>query len=184
MAAKTDLFPLDPFFPIERSWLDRKARFPVEHGSIWVRNKGRDCLVFDMTIQASSAQAKNFYNFCEDHAVVGCTIRDKSHVRSITSSGAVRASNVVTITTTAAHELAVGDHVLIAVVTDASFNGSFVVVSVPSATTFTYAQVAANGSIGNNNSAACELRGANYKLSIVSSTPSGRNRVVMISRRF
>ena len=41
-----------------------------------------------------------------------------------------------------------------------------------------------NPASGNNNSAACELRGDNYKLTIQSTTPSGRNRVVMISRRF
>jgi hypothetical protein len=41
-----------------------------------------------------------------------------------------------------------------------------------------------NPASGNNGSAACELRGDNYKLTIESTTPSGRNRVVMISRRF
>ncbi len=37
---------------------------------------------------------------------------------------------------------------------------------------------------GNNANAACELRGDNYKLTISSTAPSGRSRVVMISRRF
>jgi hypothetical protein len=41
-----------------------------------------------------------------------------------------------------------------------------------------------NPASGNNGSAACELRGDNYKLTIESTTPSGRSRVVMISRRF
>lgn len=63
--------------------------------------------------------------------------------------GASRASNVVTITTTAAHNFVVGKQVSIAGVTDASFDGSFVIASVPTATTFTYAQTAVNASSGN-----------------------------------
>jgi len=41
-----------------------------------------------------------------------------------------------------------------------------------------------NPASGNNASAACELRGDNYKLTIISSTPSGRNRVVVIARNW
>ena len=59
---------------------------------------------------------------------------------------AVRTTNVVTITTAAAHGFPVGMSVLIAGVTDASFNGTFTIASVPSSTTFTYAQTAANAS--------------------------------------
>lgn len=65
--------------------------------------------------------------------------------------GAVRATNVVTITTTAAHGLAVGDRVDVAAVTPVGatdFNGEFVVASVPSTTTFTYAQILANDTGG------------------------------------
>lgn len=61
-------------------------------------------------------------------------------------STAVRASNVVTITTAAAHGFPVGMSVLIAGVTDSSFNGTFTIASVPTSTTFTYAQTAANAS--------------------------------------
>lgn len=69
---------------------------------------------------------------------------------SIASSptGAVRSSNVVTITTTAAHGLSLNDYVTISGVTDASFNGTFQITSVPSGTTFTYSQVAANATSG------------------------------------
>ena len=62
-------------------------------------------------------------------------------------SGAVRTSNVVTITTSTAHGLAVGDTVVIEGCTS-SFNGVFTIVSVPLTTTFTYAQTAANGTGG------------------------------------
>src|SRR5713226_4663491 len=68
---------------------------------------------------------------------------------NITSTGAVRASNVVTITTTAAHNLAIGQVATISGVTDASFNGTFTIASVPSTTTFTFSQVGSNASSGN-----------------------------------
>ncbi len=59
---------------------------------------------------------------------------------SITGTGASRTSNMVTITTTAPHGLLVNDPVVIAGVTDTSFNGIFLVASVPSSTTFTYSE--------------------------------------------
>jgi DNA-binding beta-propeller fold protein YncE len=68
---------------------------------------------------------------------------------SITPTGAVRASNVVTITTSAAHDLIAGQTVIITGVTDTSFNGTFVIASVPSTTTFTFNQTANNASSGN-----------------------------------
>lgn len=65
-------------------------------------------------------------------------------IREITS--AVRSSNVVTITTAEAHGYPVGMSVLIAGVTDSSFDGTFTIASVPTSTTFTYAQTAADAS--------------------------------------
>ena len=47
------------------------------------------------------------------------------------TNGAVRVSNVVTITTTAAHGLAVGSVVTISGVSDSTFIGTFLVTSVP-----------------------------------------------------
>src|SRR6266849_2633260 len=63
-------------------------------------------------------------------------------------TGAVRAGNVVTITTTAPHGLITGQTVLITGVADNSFNGYFTVSSVPSATTFASAQTAPNATSG------------------------------------
>src|SRR3970040_553937 len=65
------------------------------------------------------------------------------------TSGAVRATNVVTITTTAPHGLAVGQTVSVTGVTYFTFTGTFVIVAVPSTTTFTYAQTAADATSGN-----------------------------------
>jgi len=66
----------------------------------------------------------------------------------VAGNGAVRNNNAVTITTTAAHNLVVGQLVTISGVADTSFNGTFSIQSVPSTTTFTYAQTASNATSG------------------------------------
>ncbi len=71
-----------------------------------------------------------------------------SSVTIATTNGAVRATNVVTITTTAAHGFAAGQTVTVSGVTDFTFSGTFVIVSVPSSTTFTYAQTAVDATSG------------------------------------
>lgn len=63
-------------------------------------------------------------------------------------SGAVRSSNVVTITTTSAHNFSVGDSVTIAGIDDASFNGNFIIAKVPSPTTFSYVQTGGDATSG------------------------------------
>jgi len=72
---------------------------------------------------------------------------------SIASNGVVRSANVVTIATTSAHGLSVGETVTISGVSDSSFNGTFVVATVPSATMFTYAQTGSNASSGGGTAA-------------------------------
>jgi hypothetical protein len=73
-------------------------------------------------------------------------------------TGAVRNNNVVTITTTTAHNLYPGATVLIAGVVDATFDGTFLVQSVPSTTTLTYQQLgAASNSGGSSGSATATL---------------------------
>lgn len=60
-------------------------------------------------------------------------------------------SNVVTITTTAAHGLYVGATVVISGV-GSPFDGAYTVASVPSTTTFTYAKTASNTTVGTGGS--------------------------------
>jgi DNA-binding beta-propeller fold protein YncE len=68
----------------------------------------------------------------------------------IGAGGAVRVSSTstVTITTTLPHSLISGDAVLLQGVSDASFNGIFVVASVPSANSFTLTQTGADSTSG------------------------------------
>ena len=69
-----------------------------------------------------------------------------SLIAAPSSSGAVRTSGTVTITTTSAHNLSVGEYVTVSGVNDTSFDGYFQVASVPSTTTFTFAQSGADNS--------------------------------------
>lgn len=64
------------------------------------------------------------------------------------TTGAVRASNTVTITTTIGHGYQAGQTVTIAGVTDGTLDGIFLVASVPSPTTFTYLQSGTNSASG------------------------------------
>ncbi|MBI3183407.1 MAG: PQQ-dependent sugar dehydrogenase [Myxococcales bacterium] len=68
--------------------------------------------------------------------------------RTITGSGAVRTSNVATFTTSASHGFRRGEKITVSGAGDASFNGSFFVTSVPSATSFTVAQTAPDATSG------------------------------------
>jgi len=60
-----------------------------------------------------------------------------------TVSNKALTSNVATLTTSTTHGFAVGDYVVVSSV-DATFNGTYVVASVPTTTTFTYAKTATN----------------------------------------
>jgi hypothetical protein len=60
-----------------------------------------------------------------------------------TVSNKALASNIATITTSTTHGFAVGDYVVVSGV-DATFNGTYLVASVPTTTTFTYAKTATN----------------------------------------
>ena len=62
---------------------------------------------------------------------------------ALTVSNKALTSNVATITTSAAHGLFVGDTVKITSV-DNTFNGTWVIATVPSTTTFTFARTATN----------------------------------------
>ncbi len=62
--------------------------------------------------------------------------------------GAVRANNTVTVTTTVAHGYRAGQTVTIAGVADATFNGTFLVASVLSPSSFTYSQSGADSNSG------------------------------------
>jgi uncharacterized repeat protein (TIGR01451 family) len=69
---------------------------------------------------------------------------------TIVAGGASRnvATGIVTITTSSPHGLNIGQSITIAGVTDTSFNGTFTIQDVPTATTLTYAQAGAAATSG------------------------------------
>jgi hypothetical protein len=76
---------------------------------------------------------------------LGLIIEYAPTVSTITKTVSNKAltSNVATITTSATHGFAVGDYVVVSGV-DSTFNGTYLVASVPTTTTFTYAKTASN----------------------------------------
>ena len=76
---------------------------------------------------------------------LGLVVEYATTVSTITKTVSNKAltSNVATLTTSATHGFAVGDYVVVSSV-DATFNGTYVVASVPTTTTFTYAKTASN----------------------------------------
>ncbi|MHB9131375.1 MAG: outer membrane protein assembly factor BamB family protein [Armatimonadota bacterium] len=84
-----------------------------------------------------------------DAVSYGATVLRVGPTIDVAPTGAVRAGNTVTITTTANHFLAPNDVVNIEGVADASFNtGPFIILTAPTATTFTYAQAGVDATSG------------------------------------
>ncbi|MCX6513889.1 MAG: S8 family serine peptidase, partial [Actinobacteria bacterium] len=72
------------------------------------------------------------------------TITSFSHVGTpLAVTARALSSNVATLTTSTAHGLAVGNSIVVSGI-DNTFDGTFIIASVPSTTTFTYARVATN----------------------------------------
>jgi glucose/arabinose dehydrogenase len=75
------------------------------------------------------------------------------------TNGAVRTGNIVTFTTTGQHRVRRGGKITVAGVSDASFNGTFFVASVPSNTTFTVPQTGPGASSGGGTVATANIGG-------------------------
>jgi hypothetical protein len=63
---------------------------------------------------------------------------------TITATGLVRSSNIVTVTTSAAHGFVTGDTVTVQNTDNSGFSGIFTIISTPTSTTFTYNQDGVN----------------------------------------
>lgn len=138
---------INPTFTVDVQQLDRK--FAVRDFSKWPSIPGRKIahLNFDVEIApalAGPATAPKWATLLEGCGMLAGALNLPQKTIA-TSSGAVRVSNIATITTTTAHGFSVGQYVIIAgVTTDTGFNVGSVVMAVPSATTFTYVNTGAN----------------------------------------
>ena len=87
----------------------------------------------------------SFWLWFDNMSIGGCP----GQIFSVAAStGASRTANVSTITTTATHNVVTGDTVTITNVPDDTFNGSYVVASTPTGTTFTYSNFGPNNTTG------------------------------------
>ena len=89
-------------------------------------------------------------------------------------NGAVRLNAVVTIATSVVHGYVAGQTVTVAGVTDASFNGTFLVASVPTVSTFTYLQVGTPaGSGGGTVALTPQISAGVHQVSVIFETRQG-----------
>ena len=92
-----------------------------------------------------------YYPGATNHVTTSCAFvngtEQLAFTTSATSAGTIvnkaLTSNVATLTTSAAHNLAVNDSIWVEGV-DSTFNGEFTVATVPTTTTFTYTKTATN----------------------------------------
>lgn len=84
-----------------------------------------------------------FYDLSSNKSVRQYVDGDSYTGRTNTITNKALTSNVATLTTSAAHDLKIGDSVTVAGV-DATFNGTYKVTDTPTTTTFTYAKTNAN----------------------------------------
>lgn len=102
------------------------------------------------------------------------TVADAPAETPTNIASAVRASNSVTLTTSGAHNILAGQTVTVAGVTDASFDGVFVIASVPTATTLTYLQGAADStSSGGTVTMTPQISAGVHKVSVFFKTRQG-----------
>jgi hypothetical protein len=123
-----------------------------------------------------------YYPGITNHVTTSCAFvngtEQLAFSTSATSAGTIvnkaLTSNVATLTTSAAHNLAVSDSIWVEGV-DATFNGEFTVATVPTTTTFTYAKTASNVASTAVTSAAAIVAttGAIYVEDLTELTPTG-----------
>jgi len=123
-----------------------------------------------------------YYPGATNHVTTSCAFvngtEQLAFTTSATSAGTIvnkaLTSNVATLTTSAAHNLAVSDSIWVEGV-DATFNGEFTVATVPTTTTFTYTKTATNVTSTAVTSAAAIVAttGAVYVEDLTELTPTG-----------
>lgn len=141
-AAATDaILVAEPTFSIEPVVLERNnARNDF---SQYASSIGRKLSKISFSLQAAPSNtvdiAPKWATLLEGCSFGKSTVTPVAKTIAATPTGAVRAvtTGIMTFTTTANHNMSVGDPVTIAGVTDTTFNGDFTILSTPTATTFT-----------------------------------------------
>lgn len=123
-----------------------------------------------------------YYPGVTNHITTGCAFvngtEQLAFTTSATSAGTIvnkaLTSNVATLTTSAAHNLAVNDSIWVEGV-DSTFNGEYIVTTVPTTTTFTYAKTATNvaSTAVTSSAAIVATTGSVYMENLSELTPTG-----------
>jgi|GEM_PF-3589333 len=103
-----------------------------------------------ITVSASvwlrKSDVSGFYQLgtARQFAIAGTLQTSYAPATTLTTASRARTSNVATITTSAAHGLNAGQTVIITGLSDSTFTGSFSIDSVPTSTSFTFANTGSN----------------------------------------
>jgi hypothetical protein len=116
----------------------------INYGSVAANGAGQTIAIIDpgddSAIVSDLASFDSLYGLAAppSFTVVGETGGARPVYNSVAISTATESSTTVTITTSSAHNLSIGQSVVIAGVTNSGYNGTFSITAVPSATTFQY----------------------------------------------
>lgn len=114
------------------------SKIPLNGGS----NDGKQIKVVQTASAGTTIHTGSTNTAITDEVWIYATLNNPFSA-ALTVSNKALTSNVATITTSATHGLFVGDTVKITGV-DTTFNGTYLITTVPSTTTFTYARTASN----------------------------------------
>lgn len=146
---------IDPIFSVDPTVLER--RFSKRDFSNYASLVGRKLagmrFSLEVTPRGTADQAPAWARLFEACGMARSTQTSVSRTIAAAGTGAVRSANITTFTATAAHGFAVGQSVTVTGVTDSTFNGTFLILSVPSTTTFTVSNPGTNASSGGGSAA-------------------------------
>jgi glucose/arabinose dehydrogenase len=136
--------------------------FQPDAGELWVNCVGTSYEQIFL-VRAGEHAGWNDYENTQPAGYITPKIKYRTNgtdTRGIAASGAARADNIATFTTTSTHGFRQGEQLTISGVTDASFNGTVYVASVPSGTTFTAVQTGADATSGGGTAVTLDQGGA------------------------
>lgn len=155
VASTDSILVFDPIYSVDVNMVDRRpARRDFSNfQAIPGRTTARMRFAVEVAGSGTAATAPRWSRLLRGCAMAQSTQTGTSRTIAAAPTGASRTANVSTFTTSAAHGFSAGQTVVIAGVTDATFNGTFIVVSAPTTTTFTVNNPGTNGTSGSGTAA-------------------------------
>ena len=155
VASTDSILVFDPIYSVDVNMVDRRpARRDFSNfQAIPGRTTARMRFAVELAGSGTAATAPRWSRLLRGCAMSQATQSATSRAIATAPTGASRASNITTFTTSVAHGFSPGQSVNVTGVTDGTFNGTFLVLTAPTTTTFTVANPGTNGTSGSGNAA-------------------------------